>query len=119
MCSSSTKPERFCISGNWLVRTRGPLGIPTEKRYVICRTHIERIIDNITLSICQEVYANDNCLNSQKYFDQYRINKRPSCFYFYQEDLITLSDFCIECKINFVSSSDFNLKRIKIDNNGI
>ena len=30
------------------------------------------------------------------------------------EDLIALSEFCAECKFNFASSPDFNLKRVKI-----
>ena len=68
----------------------------------------------MTLSFCQEVYANEQCLKADKFFSPDRIRKKPSCFYFYQEDLIPLSDFCSECKVNFASSPDFNLKRIKI-----
>ena len=58
----------------------------------------------MNLSVCQENYANEQCL----------YKKKPSCFYFYLEDLIALSEFCAECKLNFASSPDFNLKRVKI-----
>ena len=30
------------------------------------------------------------------------------------EDIIALSKFCVECKINFASSSEFSLKLVKI-----
>ena len=112
LCSGSIRLTRFCIGSNWILRTRDSLLM--EKRYIVCRDHIEKIIDNIVLSVCQEVYVKEQCLNSDKYFDQYKIQKRLSCFYFYMEDLIALSEFCAECKLNFASSPDFNLKRVKI-----
>ena len=94
LCSGSIRPTRFCIGNSWILKTRDSL--LNEKRYIVCRDHIERIIDNIVLSVCQEVYANKQCLISDKYFDQYRIKKKPSCFYFYMEDLIALSEFSAE-----------------------
>ena len=115
----SFKHSRFYVENVWILGTAGMLGVPPEKRYVAYSDHVERIIDNMILNLDQEIYANEQCRNADKFFSQYRIKKRPSCFYFYQEDLISLSNFCFECKTNFVSCSEFKLKFVKIDRNGI
>ena len=48
-----------------------------------------------------------NCF--QKYLDQY-----PRCYAFYLTGLITIINFCNECKIFIVSLSDFKLKKVVI-----
>ena len=115
LCFGSIKPTRFCIGGCWVSRSFSN-NLLIDKRYIVCRDRIERIVDNLILTIPQENYANEQCLNSnsENYLEQYRIRKKPSCVYFYQEDIIALSEFCVDCKINFASSSEFNLKLVKI-----
>ena len=114
LCFGSIKPTRFCIGGCWVLRCCNDWLI--DKRYVVCRDHIERIVDNMILTVPQEIYAHDQCLYTgiDIYLSQYRIKKKPSCFYFHMEDIIALSEFCSECKFNFVSSSELNLKVVKI-----
>ena len=114
LCYEFIKPTRFCIGSCWVLRCSNNSLIDT--RYIVCRDHIERIVDNAILTVPQENYTNEQCLNSdsENYLEQYRIQKKPSCFYFFMEDIIVLSEFCFECKYNFASSSEFNLKLVKI-----
>ena len=81
--------------------------------YVVCIEHIERHLDQMTLSICQKMRATQVCTLKEsfeeKYYDEY-----PSCFFFYQEDLITLYDFCLPCQLYFAALPEFKLKKIVI-----
>ena len=97
----------------WLVKAYGDKFKP-EKIYVCCINHASRIMENAVLSESQRTILRSNCLRD--------LDNQPnfyrSCFYFYSEDVIDLHEFCISCKLYFVSSEFFNLKRIKI-NDGV
>ena len=44
--------------------------------------------------------------------------EHPSCFYFYQEYLISVIDFCTPCKSYFLQLYELNLKRVDIAKDG-
>ena len=71
-------------------------------------------MENIVLTEIQRIDLRKECLrivdNQPNVGDKYR-----SCFYFYSEDIIDLHEFCISCKVYFISSEFFNLKRIIIN----
>ena len=114
---SHCRPAKYRNRSCWLLRTAYAMGIP-QKRYAACKDHVERIMDNITLTLCQKMNVSEGCglkeNFTKRFTDEYR-----SCLYLYHEDLIILSDFCLHCKIYFASLTDFRLKRVKIDRNGI
>ena len=107
---------RLRPSSTWVLRTKGNEVTP-EKRYVVCKDHVERITDNMVLTICQKINVSGGCqckpLFSKRYDGDY-----PPCFYFYQEGMLTLFGFCTPCKVYFASCTEFQLKRVKIDRNG-
>ena len=71
-------------------------------------------MENTVLSESQRTNLRSDCL---RVLDN-QPNFYSSCFYFYSEDVINLHEFCISCKLYFVSSEFFNLKR-KIINDGV
>ena len=56
--------------------------------------------------------------NCKPLFEKRYNGEYPCCFYFYQEDIITLFGFCTPSKVYFASLTEFQLKRVKIDRNG-
>ena len=93
----------------WLIRKITHTDRP-EKRYVCCINHARRIMENLVLTETQRENLREGCLrivdNQPSVGD-----KRRSCFYFYCEDLIELHEFYISCKLYFISSDYFNLKK--------
>ena len=106
------KPVRFHAGSTWLLSTVLP-ETDYEIMYVVCREHIERQIDQLTLGICQQMRANEVCEAKEelklKYHGYY-----PSCFYFYQGDLISIRDICKNCKIFLGALPEFNFKKVVI-----
>ena len=104
------KPVRFHAGSTWLLSTVLP-ETDYEIMYVVCREHLERQIDQLTLDICQQMRANEVCeakeVLKHKYHGYY-----PSCFNFYQEDLIIIRDICKNCKIFFAALPEFNFKKL-------
>ena len=97
----------------WVLRTKGnELSDIPEKRYAACKDHVERIIDNITLSTLEKITASGSCQSRPLFETRYQ-GKYPSCLFFCHEDIITLFGFCLQCKLYFASLSEFKLKRIK------
>ena len=103
--------ESFCLKKKmcWLIRKITHTDRP-EKRYVCCINHARRIMENLVLTETQRENLREGCLrivdNQPSVGD-----KRRSCFYFYCEDLIELHEFYISCKLYFISSDYFNLKK--------
>ena len=111
MCKCSLcKPIKFRRRSNWLLRAELPK-TDYEKLYIVCREHIEKCINETVLSITQKMRANQVCRNKNVLQNRYQ-GDFPSCFFFYQEDIITTCDFSISCKILFASLPEFRLKKV-------
>ena len=75
--------------------------------------HVERIIDNITLSTMERITVSGGC-QFKTLFEKRCHDDHPSCMFFYHEDIITLFGFCLQCKLYFASLPEFKLKRVKL-----
>ena len=115
LCDCSLcRPARVKTKLLWVLKTQGnELSEIPERRYIACKDHVERIIDNITLSTMEKITASDGC-QSRPLFETRYNGEHPSCLFFYHEDIITLFGFCLQCKLYFASLPEFKLKRVKI-----
>ena len=115
---SACRPCRLRTNSMWVLRTLGDKAAAiAEKRFVVCKDHVERIIDNMELNICEKINVSGGC-QCKPLFSKRYTGEHPSCFYCYQEEITTLFGFCTACKVYFASSTEFQLKRVKIDRNG-
>ena len=68
-------------------------------------------MEDISITQVQQGNLTHECLRN---IEGLNIN----CFSFFQDDEITVHDFCVSCKIFFLVLDEFNLKRIVI-NDGV
>ena len=90
---SLCKSRWYRNKATWVLHTQIP-ETDYEIMYVVPIEHIERHIDQMTLSICQKMRATQACTLKESFEENY-YHEYPSCFFFYQEDLITPYDFCL------------------------
>ena len=91
-------------------------GSKPEKRYAVCKSHVKRLVKISKLEIFQQIALSNACLMKQENAaDSYK-SDHDSCLYYYDLNLIWLSDFCSNCKLYFVGALESQLKRVKIYN---
>ena len=114
---SLCKPIKFRPRSNWVVRVTSNHEDGTiygETIYVSYREHIEKRIDELQLFASQKIKTDEICLLKEEgKFKKFQL-QYPSCFLFYQEDLICSSDFCTPCKSYFLQLYEFRLNRVEI-----
>ena len=82
---SLCKPMRFRSGGVWLMNNRLSES-EYELTYVICRDHVERILDNLQLTMFQQLSAASKCSASHAFSSKYN-GHYPCCFNFYMQYL--------------------------------
>ena len=110
------RPARYSDNSYWNLRLYSNT---TEWRYVCCRDYTYRCLNNAELFQKDYMILNTTCLNTYILSRYSGEQKFPSCYFYWDSNLITLNDFCNPCKMYFLRSQHFKLQIISKDNNDI
>ena len=90
------RPPRY-NSGYWNLRLYSS---SKEFRYFCCNDHAYRML-NIMPQPSDDIAGtlNRNCINCYVLFNFTGVTSKPSCYFYWKYEAITLNDFCNNCKI--------------------
>ena len=114
LCScSQCRPPRY-NSGYWNLRLYSS---SKEFRYLCCNDHAYRML-NITPPPSDDIAGalNRNCINCYVLFNFTGVPSKPSCYFYWKYEAITLHDFCKNCKMYFLRSQHFKLQKLYRNN---
>ena len=114
LCSCSMcRPPRY-NHGYWNLRL---YSVSKEFRYFCCNDHSYQML-NIMPDLTDElaIILNRSCLNCYVLFNFSGLPSKPSCYFYWKYEAITLNDFFSKCKMYFLRSQHFKLKKLSSNN---